>query len=132
MIQINADRPDKSIIPFVKDWFVMMSDGRSEEACRSLDEPNCYGTVWTPDLINELLLDTFGENYGDLGPPHISDPNDLRPVRFYPPEPFDDGSGYFFDHDVPINGEWSDLTAQFEFKKREKGFAVILHDLHVL
>jgi hypothetical protein len=43
-----------------------------------------------------------------------------------------DGSGYAVDHAVPLNGEWSDLTAQFEFLEEADGFAVVLHDLHVL
>ena len=43
-----------------------------------------------------------------------------------------DRSGYAYDHDLPLNGQWSDLTAQFEFIKRPNGFAVILHDIHVL
>ena len=43
-----------------------------------------------------------------------------------------DQSGYRLDHDVPLNGQWSDLTAQFEFLRRPGGFAVVLHDLHVL
>jgi hypothetical protein len=45
---------------------------------------------------------------------------------------FDDGSGYSVEHDVPLNGEWSDLTAQFEFLRFSKGYAVVLHDLHVM
>ena len=45
---------------------------------------------------------------------------------------FDDGSGYSVEHDVPLNGEWSDLTAQFEFVRFPKGYAVVLHDLHVM
>jgi hypothetical protein len=46
--------------------------------------------------------------------------------------PFKDGSGYSVEHDVPLNGEWSDLTAQFEFVGKSPEFEVILHDLHVL
>jgi hypothetical protein len=43
-----------------------------------------------------------------------------------------DGSGFSLYHAVPLNGEWSDLTAQFEFLRRPNGLAVVLHDLHVL
>jgi hypothetical protein len=45
---------------------------------------------------------------------------------------FDDGSGYWVNHDVPLNGEYSDLTAQFEFRRRGNALAATLHDLHVL
>lgn len=128
MIQIDPNDPAKTIIPFVLDWFALFADGKSEEACQALDEPNSYGKVWTTESINAVIVDTFGELYE----PRISNPNELSPVRICPPEQFDDESGYFFDHAVPLNGEWSDLTAQFEFVKRANGFAVILHDLHVL
>jgi hypothetical protein len=45
---------------------------------------------------------------------------------------FKDGRGYSFDHDVPLDGRWSDLTAQFEFLRRPSGYAVVLQDIHVL
>ncbi len=44
----------------------------------------------------------------------------------------DDGSGYSVEHVVPLNGEWSDLIAQFEFIGEFPKFEVILHDLHVM
>lgn len=43
----------------------------------------------------------------------------------------DDG-GYWIDHDMPLNGEWSDLTAQFRFDRVGDRFAVSLQELHVL
>jgi len=43
-----------------------------------------------------------------------------------------DGSGYSFEYDLPLNGKWSDLTLQFEFRKRGQEFAVVLHGVHTL
>jgi hypothetical protein len=40
--------------------------------------------------------------------------------------------GYWLDYDVPLNGQFSDLTAQFEFEPRQEGYAAVLQDLHVL
>jgi hypothetical protein len=34
--------------------------------------------------------------------------------------------------DLPLNGEWSDLTALFEFGPVDGGIALSLYDLHVL
>ena len=53
--------------------------------------------------------------------------NDVSSVGSY-----EDDAGYWLDHDMPLNGEWSDLTAQFEFQARSDGFDVVLLDLHVL
>jgi hypothetical protein len=44
----------------------------------------------------------------------------------------DDPRGGTVDLDLPLDGEWSDLTAQFEFAPVPGGTAVSLYDLHVL
>jgi hypothetical protein len=36
------------------------------------------------------------------------------------------------DLDVPLDGAWSDLTAQFEFAPVDGGIGISLYDLHVL
>jgi hypothetical protein len=108
----------------------------SDSACALLDEPNCYAIFWTPDLIRQIVPDTFSPatqfyRYHPEGPV-FSDPFELEEQKGLEVIEFEDGSGYAFDYYVPLNGEWSDLTAQFEFRKRDGGYAVILHDLHVL
>lgn len=113
----------------------MIASGNSQKACLALDEANIYGQVWTPESIGLLLNEVFSEDtifYREFGTPRISDPNELSPPRLEPAEAFDDGSGYFFDYPVPLNGHWSDLTAQFQFYERPNGFAVVLDTLHVL
>ncbi len=45
---------------------------------------------------------------------------------------FDDGRGYSFEHDLPLGGEWSYPTAEFQFLRCPSGYAVVLHDIHVL
>lgn len=35
------------------------------------------------------------------------------------------------DFDLPLNGEWSDLTAQFEVVAVSNGWTLLLRDLHV-
>ena len=137
MIDISPDAPEKAILDFARRWMKMLADNRLDEACALLDEPNYYGIVWTPDLIMETVHETFSPdtlfyNYHPEGP-IFTDPYELeaQPNREEPIE-FDDGSGYHLDYDIPLNGEWSDLTAQFEFLKRPNGYAVVLHDLHVM
>jgi hypothetical protein len=87
------------------------------------DEPNEYDQVWTPAIMTSLMHETFGpETRHDL----------VEPVNRFEVLPFADGSGYSYDYDVPLKGEWSDVTALFDFKLRPGGLAAILHDLHVL
>ena len=60
----------------------------------------------------------------------ITDPNEMegdgRPNLIM----FNGLQGFAFDLNLPINGEWSDLTVQFEFIKKGKGYySVILNDI---
>jgi hypothetical protein len=136
MIDISPDAPEKSILDFVKRWMKLLADDPLDESCALLEHPNRFGVVWTPDLIKETVHDTFSPDtlfykYHPEGP-IFTDPYELEEQRDIEPIEFDDGSGYAFDYAVPLNGEWSDLTAQFEILKRPNGYAVFLDDLHVL
>ncbi len=136
MIDISPQAPAQSIVLFVKGWIKLLAEGRFEEACAIVDEPNKYGITWTPGLIQETVNATFSPEtrFFKSHPegPTFTDPFELEEQREIEVVAFDDESGYAFDYDVPLNGEWSDLTAQFEFLKRPNGYAVVLHDLHML
>lgn len=136
MIDLSSHDPAQSILAFVKGWMKLLAEGRFEEACSLIDEPNSYGIVWTPALIQETVNATFGPEtrFYQFHPegPIFTDPFDLEEQREVKVLELGDGSGYAFDYDVPLNGEWSDLTAQFEFLQRSNGYAVVLHDLHVM
>ncbi|HSK73554.1 MAG TPA: hypothetical protein VK892_17790 [Pyrinomonadaceae bacterium] len=136
MIKISPESPEKAILEFVKSWMKLLAENRLDEACVMIDEPNCYGIVWTPELIIETVNETFSPDtifyeYFPEGP-IFTDPYKLPEQKNREVIEFVDKSGYVFEYDIPLNGEWSDLTAQFEFLKRENGYAVILHDLHVM
>ena len=112
---------------FARDWFRLLAREAFVEAVSRLDEPNSYGECWGAERIQRVLRD-----YARSESVRIADPDtiagDSRPSLVE----FADGRGYSFEHDVPLGGEWSDLTAQFEFLRRPNGYAVVLHDIHVL
>jgi hypothetical protein len=127
----------KVFISFVRSWLTLLSQGRWKEACELIDEPNCYGISWTPERIRHLIeQDIYGaeSRFAREHPKGIiyANPGDLEEPRETELIKFSDGSGYAIDYDLPLNGEWSDIAVQFHFLKREHGFAVILHDIHVL
>lgn len=136
MIFISPQTPAESIVAFVKGWMKLLAEGRFEEACALLDEPNGYGITWTPRLIQETVNDTFNpeSRFYKAHPdgPIFTDPFEIEERIEIGVVELDDKRGYSFDYDIALNGEWSDLTAQFEFLKRSNGYAVVLHDLHVL
>jgi hypothetical protein len=135
MIFINPKSPQKDILPFVKNWMRLLAEQR-DDACALIDEPNSYGVAWTSDRIRQIVTETlspYTRFYLDHPEgPIFSDPFDLEEQRDIEVIELNDGSGYVFDYHLPLNGEWSDLTAQFEFYKKSGGYAVVLHDLHVL
>lgn len=127
---------EDEFIGFIQRWFRLLADGQIHKACTLIDEPNCYGVRWTKALILEVVQENFGEgtvfNGQYLDAPKFCYPESAAGEYRADVLEFDDGSGFSVEHDVPLNGEWSDLTAQFEFLRRPNGFAVVLHDLHVL
>jgi hypothetical protein len=99
-----------------------------------IDEPNTYGIRWTREEITALVEDTFGPDTrfaAAVGAPVFTDP-DSATGNPHPNFGRFAAGGFWLDHDVPLNGTFSDLTAQFEFQPRGDRYAAILHDLHVL
>lgn len=135
-MKINSNNVEGEMIHFVQEWFDLVADGNTEEACRRIDQPNCYGILWTPEKIKETILNEFGPDtvFGSQSPNGVIFSKVSETDGSYRADvlEFNDGSGYSVEHDVPLNGEWSDLTAQFEFVGKAPEFKVILHDLHVL
>lgn len=127
MIPTFIDDPDVTFTRFVRGWFCLLARGEFAGAASHLDEPNSYGECWDAERILGVLKD-----YARSDSVLVTDPGtiagDGRPSLVE----FADGRGYSFDHVVPLGGKWSDLTAQFEFLRRPSGYAVVLHDIHVL
>lgn len=136
MIDISPQAPSQSIVAFVKGWMKLLAEGRFEEACAMIDQPHGYGITWTPGLIRQTVNATCSPEttFYQFHPegPIFTNPFELEEQREIKVVKYDDGSGYTFNYDVPLNGQWSDLTARFEFLKRANGYAVVLQDLHVL
>ena len=130
------DDPKSAIERFVRSWLDLVGSGRLADACAALDQPTSYGESWTPERLEEVLRDVFPpESRLSREAPHgirftpASDADGEPHVTF---GTFNDGKGYWMDHDVPLNGVFSDLTAQFEFHGEGSQLTVALQDLHVL
>ena len=127
MIPTSTAEPVVIFTRFTRDWFHLLAHGAFADAASQLDEPNCYGEKWNAEQIQSALLDyAYSESV------RVSDPDTLAGDGRPSLVEFEDGHGYSFEHDVPLEEKWSDLTAQFEFLRRPGGYAVVLHDIHVL
>jgi hypothetical protein len=109
---------------FVRQWFTALSDGNSARALGMVDEVNTYGIRWTSESIRTTI--------SEYGATCVSHPDKTIGTPHYSLLELSDGSGFAYDHSVPLDGMWSDLTAQFEFLRRNGGYIVVLQDLHVL
>jgi hypothetical protein len=127
MIPSFSDQPEIVFAGFARDWFRLLARGEFDAAAARLDEPDSHGVRWSAQQIRVALRD-----YARSDSVTVTDPDLIVTPAHSSLVAFRDGRGYSFDHDMPLDGRWSDLTAQFEFQRRPEGYAVVLHDIHVL
>ena len=121
----TLDSSDQEIIDFVTSWIDHLIANGYDSAISLLDDPVDENRhKWTKDQWDEQL-----ECYGDS--PAVTPPAQVSELRkdVYR---YNDGSGFAVDYDLPVNGEWSDHTLQFDFRSTAEGMRVALDDLHVL
>jgi hypothetical protein len=134
---------DEDLLRLCREWIELVAAGRLQEALELLWVPPSYDPSqrWTADSLRRYV-----ENYGSWEP--TSDGSTWRissiaaakaPAgrdRFVPRADVvrfsSNPQAGSVELDLPLNGEWSDLTAQFEFAPVGAGVAVSLYDLHVL
>ena len=87
-------------------------------------------------MLQDSVEDTFGPGtrFQKEHPegPVFTPASSARGMAHVDVIPYADGSGYAANHDVPLNGAFSDLTAQFEFTWDGPALRIALYDLHVL
>lgn len=128
--------PKEAILDWIADWCDLLAQGRVAEACARLDEPNSYGHNWSPEELVAAKEDTFGPKsrfrLAHPGGLAFTRPEDSSGNSFANVEELSDGSGYWAEYNLPISGEFSDLTAQFRFRWARGRLLASLHDLRVL
>jgi hypothetical protein len=88
---------------------------------------------WTPDLLRTVIT-----NYGSVEPMRDGSTYRVTPlgtVRGGPKPRHEvdrEGDRISVWFDLPLNGEWSDLTATFDLIPRDGGLALVLDDVHVM
>lgn len=124
------------LLLLIRDWFRLLANGDFTSASAMIDEPNSYGIEWTPEYIRYALDLAFPPGcrfrVANPGGLFFTDPDSAIGTFHADVVVMRNAIGYSVYHDVPLNGIWSDLTAQFEFLRRRNGLAVVLHDLHVM
>ena len=131
-MHLDIDSTDSDILEFVETWIDALASGKFSEAYRMTSHDPYY--KWTPELIQKTI-----EGYG------LPEPHPAGPFRITPPakatgnptrevsrtEGVPPGAFAHVLHDLPLNGEWSDLSVTFRFESVEAGAKAILEEIHV-
>jgi hypothetical protein len=84
------------------------------------------------------LLRTVVTNYGSVEPTRDGTTYRVTPLGTARGGPVPrhrvdrDGDRIRVWFDLPLNGEWSDLTATFDVVRRDQGLSLVLDDVHVM
>ena len=142
MLVLLEDSTNAEILDAVRVFVELLAEEKYADAYEQfLPAPD---RELTPEVIKALI-----EGYGYAEPVEGSDEPPLRVTslsQMTEPEPKDRQQVEWFDfhternahvlgtahYDLPLNGEWSDLTAIFDIIKVEGGVALSLYDIHVL
>ena len=112
----------------VERWVTSMARSDWQAAASFIEMPNHYGVRWTETDVRRALAE-----YRPGQPePSFTAPGQMIGAGRTSVVAFRDGTGYSVDYALPLDGTWSDLTAQFEFQRIGGEFFATLHDLHVL
>ena len=140
---LPAEATDAEILAACREWIALVAAGLFTEAVEMLHVPDRYDESqrWTTESLQKYVGNygswdewADGRTWKVTAISTARVPSD-RP-NFYPRADLirydaDPHSGSA-ELDLPLNGEWSDLTAQFEFEPVGEGTGLSLYDLHVL
>jgi hypothetical protein len=122
----SLDATESEILTFARNWVRYAARHGLDEALRWIDKRESDPT-WSEAFVRSISENHFGDGQTCV----ITDPDAFDDLRVETYE-YDDGSGFAVDHDLAMNGQRSDFTAQLEFLRTENGYAVYLDDIHVL
>ncbi len=127
LLPLNAS--DSQILDAVQDWAACLVAENYGEALALIDaRPH-----WTPELLRTVIT-----NYGSIEPMRDGSKYRVTPLstahggptpRHEVDRAHDRISVWY---DLPLNGEWSDLTAIFDVIKKENVLSLMLVDVHVM
>lgn len=129
---------DEELLDAVREWVTLVVRGDFNAASEFVYEakPGREGE-WTPKLIEQVI-----RNYGSIDPfpdgrtfevtPLATATGDLTPCHEVQRDDEHEASSGYIWFDLPLNGEWSDLTATFEFRPLDDSLVLVLDQIHVM
>jgi hypothetical protein len=132
-MHLSNNPSDDDILHFVEAWMDDLARGDYAAAFQRTEHDPYY--EWTPDLMRSVI-----HGYG-LPEPHpcgtVFSVTSRQSALGGPPRRTVDrdaicpGALAEVWYDLPLNGQWSDLTATFRIEPRDNGSVVVLQEIHV-
>lgn len=116
---------ESEILTFAREWVELAANSGLSAALAALDQPPA--SPWTENQFNELTFNHFDDGKACT----ITSSIGVAGIRVEA-YAYNDGTGFAVDHDLALNGERSDFTAQFDFRKAGARYRVYLETFHVL
>ena len=126
MIRPSLEASEAEIIAFARDWVRYAAKNGLDQALSLIDR-RVGEPPWSEAFVRSISEDHFGDGKTCI----ITDPDAFSELRIDAYR-YKNGTGFAVDHDLAMNHQRSDFTAQFEFKRTENGYAIYLSDIHVL
>jgi hypothetical protein len=135
MRTVEAGARDSELLDCLNEWIELMAAGDFTAAADYLCPPEGSNAEhWTAETLR-----TYIENYGSWEPladgsrvqvTSVADAAREAPARH---EVYAvDGQAPHIEYDLPLDGEWSDLTAIVHIVENDGRWAFLLYDLRVL
>ena len=133
-MNFSLDADDESILGYIDHWCDLLAKQRYAAALAAVHggaEPN----HWNPELLEKVI-----NGYG-LPEPHpcgevfvVTERTTAKGKQHHREIQREDfGDPHIGDlwYDLPLNGEWSDLTAAFDLKRDGSQLGIVLDQVHV-
>lgn len=127
---IPKSASDDDILSIVREWTALLAQDDYEGAFKITRHDDYY--QWTPELISTVI-----KNYGSIEPLEDGHVCQVTPIesatgdnspRHEVDRTCDPWKVWF---DLPLDGEWSDLTATFSVFQDDVSLGLVLNEIHI-
>jgi hypothetical protein len=126
MLLLSSLNVELDLSSYCQKWLKFLSQGDFEQASKLISIPNNYGVRWSRQEITEAIFDYFDQEL-DFEVQNIE-------ISGCSPEFLECNDGSFlYGFYLPVNGEITDLTVEFEFSPIiGNKFGATINYIHVL
>lgn len=133
MKTLPVEASDEEILEAVRQWVGLLIEERYEEAFDFVVDREHNPWHWTPELLKKAIR-SYG--FSDKQEIYTVTPlaeavGDRKPIHDVQRHSYDEHKGYVW-FDLPLNGQWGDLTAMITFREIDRRLALELESIQVM